>query len=322
MPLPFLISGLAVAAGAAAGAAMSGKEDGKVTITFSDGESTTFPKIEQEGRVGKTSLNEVIGVIISSRRKALGLKQKEFSDLIGLTDSSVSKIEKGSTALNIESLFIILSVLNISLEDFKEFLQLSIYILIYDEKIYVYTPNDLKSRKTETSTYAFEPEIREKIKGIYAISNILKIQIPQDNLGFGNELIESLSSLDDKNTNDFGDSLEIELVKFERYKAIRKAIEINQSRRIVVENDIVETEDRISKIDENQTDFLDEMNKRLNRLKMECRYLSDKYEELAAKILNYDQEMYLQAGLTRIIYDKNNTAEVLANYDPKTPVAW
>lgn len=320
MPLPFLIGGLAVAAAGAATAALSG--NGSVNTIFSDDESTAFPKIDQEGRVGKTSLNEVIGVIISSRRKALGLKQKDFSDLIGLTDSSVSKIEKGSTALNIESLFIILSVLNISLDEFKELLQLSIYILIYDEKIYVYTPNDLKSRKTETSNYFLEAGIREKIKGIYAISNILKIQIPQDNLGFGNKLIENLNSLDNKTTNDFGDSLEVELIKFEGYRTIRKAIETNQSRLDFVENGIVETEDRISKIDENQTDFLDEMNRRLHRLKMESKYLLNKHEELVAKILNYNQEMYLQAGLTRIIYDKNNKAEVLPEYYPTHPVDW
>lgn len=72
MPLPWLIGGAAVVLGGAVAAALS--ED----------DSTTFPKIKESNRVGKTStLNEVIGVIISSKEKSLNLKQREFSDLIG-----------------------------------------------------------------------------------------------------------------------------------------------------------------------------------------------------------------------------------------------
>lgn len=50
---------------------------GAVAAALSEDDSTTFPKIKESNRVGKTSLNEVIGVIISSKRKSLNLKQRE-----------------------------------------------------------------------------------------------------------------------------------------------------------------------------------------------------------------------------------------------------
>lgn len=290
MPLPWLIGGAAVVLGGAVAAALS------------DDDSTTFPKIKESNRVGKTSLNEVIGVIISSKRKSLNLKQREFSDLIGLTDSSVSKIEKGHTALNIESLFIILSVLGIALDEFKDLLQLSLYILSYEENIYVYVPNDLKARNVENSKSVIDNNLKEKVKGMSAISNILKIQIPKDDLGVGNQLALNLVKLHDKNTNDFGDSLEVELVKYGSYLNWKNSIQMNNKVIAALEKEIATTEEQITKIDISQVDYIKEMNKKLESLKDQLNYYQAYYIKIKSEMMRFNQELYKEAGLTKEVY--------------------
>lgn len=94
--------------------------------------------------VAKTSIHEVIGLVISQRRKFLGIAQGEFAKLLNLSNSSLSKIESGQTALHIENLFLILSLLGLTLEQFHNTLKISVELLQTEHKIYVYSPKDLK----------------------------------------------------------------------------------------------------------------------------------------------------------------------------------
>lgn len=290
MPLPWLIGGAAVALG------------GSIIAALSDDDATIFPKIKSNNQIGKTSLNEVIGVIVSAKRKSLGLKQKDFSDLIGLTDSSVSKIEKGSTSLNIESLFIILSVLNITLDEFRDLLQLSLYILMYKEKIYVYLPNDLKPKKPESFHSIVATNLKERTRGISAISNILNITIPENTLGFDNELIKSLNNLDNKGTNDFGDNLEIELVNYNQYSKLAKSIDKTKGLIENLKREIDSTKREIAVSGEKLINYKDVLKEKLENLNRQLNYYEGFYEKIKAEIKKFDSKLYADAGLNTTTY--------------------
>ena len=94
--------------------------------------------------VSKASIHEVIGLVISQRRKFLKISQGEFSKLLSLSNSSLSKIESGQTALHIENLFLILSLLGLTLEQFHNVLKISVELLQTKHKVYVYNPKHLK----------------------------------------------------------------------------------------------------------------------------------------------------------------------------------
>ncbi|WP_180170408.1 helix-turn-helix domain-containing protein [Acinetobacter sp. YH12027] len=94
--------------------------------------------------VSKTSIHEVIGLVISQRRKFLGIPQGKFAQLLNLSNSALSKIESGQTALHIENLFLILSLLGLTLEQFHNILKISVELLQTKHKVYVYSPKDLK----------------------------------------------------------------------------------------------------------------------------------------------------------------------------------
>lgn len=96
--------------------------------------------------VGKTSVNEVIGLIISHRRKLLKISQGDFAQLLGLSNSSLSKIESGQTVLSVETLFLILSLLRITLDEFNQMLKMMVKLLQFKHKIYVYNPKDLNQK--------------------------------------------------------------------------------------------------------------------------------------------------------------------------------
>ena len=72
------------------------------------------------------------------------ISQGEFSKLLSLSNSSLSKIESGQTALHIENLFLILSLLGLTLEQFHNVLKISVELLQTKHKVYVYHPKDLK----------------------------------------------------------------------------------------------------------------------------------------------------------------------------------
>jgi transcriptional regulator with XRE-family HTH domain len=93
--------------------------------------------------IGKTSVNEVIGLIISHRRKLLNISQGNFANLLGLSNSSLSKIESGQTVLNVENLFLVLSLLRLTLDEFNKLLKAMVRTLQTEHKIYVYNPKDL-----------------------------------------------------------------------------------------------------------------------------------------------------------------------------------
>jgi HTH-type transcriptional regulator/antitoxin HipB len=56
-----------------------------------------------------------IGEIIRRERRARGLTQAQLGDLVGRRQATVSKLEKGDTGIQLDTLFDVLAALNLEL---------------------------------------------------------------------------------------------------------------------------------------------------------------------------------------------------------------
>lgn len=65
----------------------------------------------------KLNIKQTIGVHIQACRESAGLTQQELGDQIGISSTSISKIERGITAPNLDNLIRILNVLNVSADN-------------------------------------------------------------------------------------------------------------------------------------------------------------------------------------------------------------
>ncbi len=69
-------------------------------------------------QVALLTLKEKVGKIISQRRKALGLTQAQLAEKIGIEQESLSRIEKGITAMKFSRLENLSEALECSIADF------------------------------------------------------------------------------------------------------------------------------------------------------------------------------------------------------------
>lgn len=90
-------------------------------------------------------LQVVIGAIITFQRNALGISQTQFSELLGCSKSTLSKVESGKITIGVDNLFFILSLLDMDLFKFSKALQKSVTVL-QQEGIYVFNKKDIESK--------------------------------------------------------------------------------------------------------------------------------------------------------------------------------
>lgn len=90
-------------------------------------------------------LQVVIGSIITFQREALGISQTRFSDLLGCSKSTLSKIESGKITLGVDNLFLIISLLDIDLFEFVDALKRSVEVL-QNSGIYVFNKKDIENK--------------------------------------------------------------------------------------------------------------------------------------------------------------------------------
>ena len=89
-------------------------------------------------------LQIVIGSIITCQREALGISQTRFSDLLGCSKSTLSKIESGKITIGLDNLFLIISLLDMNFFDFATALNRSVEIL-QKEGVYVFNKKDIEN---------------------------------------------------------------------------------------------------------------------------------------------------------------------------------
>lgn len=244
---------------------------------------------------GKISINEVIGLIISNYRKSKNMKLKDLASLLGLTNSSISKVEKGQTALTLENFINILSFLDINLDIFKKYLQMCIYILVVNEKIYVYSANDLK-QKYSSSDNILENKKMESIKGLNIFSKILGVNILFDNFGFGKSLSNELNKL--KNITENNELLtEIEkkileeIKMFNLYSYIRGELNMLNKKAVQLHIFCSEIDKKIKELER-----LDNQDKKTIRdLEMKKNELKEKCDKNDYEIFLLEQELYSYA---------------------------
>lgn len=82
------------------------------------------------------------GVLVQKHRKAKGYSQETFAELLGITQKSVSCIERGACFPSQENIFRIAALLNISLDEFVHGYKL------FDGTITVKEINDLLNELT------------------------------------------------------------------------------------------------------------------------------------------------------------------------------
>lgn len=90
-------------------------------------------------------IQAVIGAIITFQRNALGISQTRFSDLLGCSKSTLSKIESGKITLGIDNLLLIISLLDLDIFKFSSALQVSISALQKDG-VYVFNKKDIENK--------------------------------------------------------------------------------------------------------------------------------------------------------------------------------
>ncbi|WP_180056163.1 helix-turn-helix transcriptional regulator [Acinetobacter sp. YH12142] len=90
----------------------------------------------------------VIGAIITFQRNALGITQTRFSDLLGCSKSTLSKIESGKITLGIDNLLLIISLLNLDLLKFSSALKVSVNVL-HQEGVYVFNKKDIENKSLD-----------------------------------------------------------------------------------------------------------------------------------------------------------------------------
>ncbi|MCK9238471.1 MAG: helix-turn-helix transcriptional regulator [Thiohalomonadaceae bacterium] len=69
--------------------------------------------MNDKSRVGITSFPAVLGTVIANLRKEMGIGQAELAQKIGITASTLSRIENGESAMTIDQLYITCNFLGI-----------------------------------------------------------------------------------------------------------------------------------------------------------------------------------------------------------------
>lgn len=87
--------------------------------------------------VNDDKIKKTISRNIAKYRKLAGLNQKEFASRLGAAPSRVSSWETGANSTDIDTLFEICSILNVSINDMCEIYPDSNIILSYDEQIHI-----------------------------------------------------------------------------------------------------------------------------------------------------------------------------------------
>lgn len=93
--------------------------------------------------VNDDKIKKTISRNIAKYRKLAGLNQKEFASRLGAAPSRVSSWETGANSTDIDTLFEICSILNVSINDMCEIYPDSNIILSYDEQIHIKKYRDL-----------------------------------------------------------------------------------------------------------------------------------------------------------------------------------
>lgn len=159
---------------------------------------------------GKVNIHNIIGLVISQRRKYLGMSQKRFAEYLEVTNSSVSKIEAGSTVLSLDNLILALSVLDFELDALSYLLKNLVQLLEDKYNIYVFSPRDLKLSGHENGDFIEQKPKAYKVGNydiieFYPLKNheaysstyrALGVKVNHD-LGVGDVLAKNLAAIPD-----------------------------------------------------------------------------------------------------------------------------
>lgn len=63
--------------------------------------------MSKNNRIGITSFPAVLGTVISNQRKAMNIGQSELANKLGVTASTLSRIENGESAMTIDQLYLV-----------------------------------------------------------------------------------------------------------------------------------------------------------------------------------------------------------------------